>query len=230
MENSFKMFPVYTIRHAGVLPEMNGAWDGSAWAMAELLELAHFRSEGSDHRPRTFLKLLYSESGLRGIFRVEDRYVRCTRTQYMAPVYKDSCVEVFIRPKPGSGYFNFEFNCGGALLASYITDPERVPGGFRDYIPLPPEDGRRVVIFHSMPGVVDPEVDGPVVWFIEFFIPFGLLEKYAGPIGDPAGQQWRANFYKCADETSHPHWASWQPVHSLNFHLPECFGEIEFGE
>ncbi len=221
---------MYTIRYTEIRPEMAGAWTGNVWGRVETLELVHFRCEGSDHRPRTGLKLLYDANGLYGIFRVEDRYVRCTRVEYMAPVYKDSCVEVFLQPKPGGGYFNFEFNCGGTLLSSYIVDHERVPGGFRNFTPLSPGDGQRVEVFHSMPKVVYPEVTSPTIWFLEFFIPFALLEKYAGPFGDPAGQQWRANFYKCGDETSHPHWASWQPVDSLNFHLPECFGTVRFEE
>ncbi|MEW6117215.1 MAG: carbohydrate-binding family 9-like protein, partial [Nitrospirota bacterium] len=41
-------------------------------------------------------------------------------------------------------------------------------------------------------------------------------------------REWRANFYKCGDATSHPHWASWAPVEALNFHLPHCFGTICF--
>jgi hypothetical protein len=81
-----------------------------------------------------------------------------------------------------------------------------------------------------MPAAVSPEITGPVTWILEFFVPFALLEKYAGPLGDLAGREWSANFFKCGDETSHPHWVSWQPLPSLNFHLPECFGVIHFEE
>jgi hypothetical protein len=44
------------------------------------------------------------------------------------------------------------------------------------------------------------------------------------------GVTWRANFYKCADKTSHPHWLTWAPVNypKPKFHLPEYFGRIEF--
>jgi hypothetical protein len=76
--------------------------------------------------------------------------------------------------------------------------------------------------------VVEPEIQEPTTWFIEFRIPISLLEKYVGPIGDPRGQRWTANFYKCGDKTSHPHWISWAPVDQLNFHLPRCFGPIVF--
>ena len=65
-------------------------------------------------------------------------------------------------------------------------------------------------------------------WRLEYFIPFSLLEKWVGSLGLVLGQQWHANLYKCGDETSHPHWAAWAPVDEFNFHLPRCFGTIQF--
>ena len=60
--------------------------------------------------------------------------------------------------------------------------------------------------------------------------PFALLEAYVGPIAIDKGSVWGANFYKCGDETSHPHWGAWSPVDELNFHLPRCFGRLGFAE
>jgi len=197
---------------------------------ADMLELAHFRPEGSTHRPKTSVKLLYTAEGIFGIFRVEDRYVRCKHTRYGDPVYKDSCVEFFVKPKADKGYFNFEFNCGGAFLCDYITNPERTPEGFREFVPILEEEGRHIIVHHSLPGVVDPEIRDAITWTLEFFIPIVLLEKYVGEIGDVGGSEWKMNFYKCGDGTSHPHWASWQPVPRLNFHMPECFGIIRFAQ
>jgi len=57
------------------------------------------------------------------------------------PVYKDSCVEFFVKPKPDKGYFNFEFIAVGTLLCSYITDPERTREGFREFVSVPEEEG-----------------------------------------------------------------------------------------
>lgn len=218
----------YTVRFAHILPGLRGDWNGRAWQQADTLEIAHFRPESSNHRPQTFSKLLYNDEGIFGIFLVRDRYVRCRHTRFMEPVYKDSCVEFFVQPEAANGYFNFEFNCGGTLLASYIIDPARTPGGFRNFISLPKEDGGKVTVYHSLPEVIEPEVAEPIEWILEFFVPFDLLGKYAGSVGTMKGRHWRANFYKCADETSHPHWASWAPVDELNFHLPSCFGTLIF--
>ncbi|MDP2157457.1 MAG: carbohydrate-binding family 9-like protein [Nitrospirota bacterium] len=220
--------PQYIVRSAVIKPELAGHWDGAAWDQADTLELIHFRLEGSDHRPKTSVRLLYDSSGIFGIFKVEDQYVRSVHRVYQSPVCKDSCVEFFVQPKADKGYFNFEFNCGGALFCSYIIDPVRTPEGFRDFVKPPEEDGKQVLIYHSMPKIVEPEITEPATWFLEFFIPFSLLEKYVGTIGNISRQTWQANFYKCGDETSHPHWASWTELPEKSFHLPACFGKIIF--
>lgn len=221
---------MYTVRHTLIPPELKGLWDGPAWSCVESLTLTHARPEGSDHRPKTHVKLQYDDSGVYGIFRVFDRFVRSIHTEFMDPVCNDSCVEFFVKPKPGGGYFNFEFNCGGTLLSSYIRDSRRTAGGFGDYTPLSVADGKRVAVYHSLPGFVDPELTVPTEWLIEFFIPFALIAKYSGPLGDIKGTAWAANFYKCGDSTSHPHWLSWMPLREKNFHLPDCFGILRFDD
>ena len=216
----------YLVRSARPRPRPQDGWDDPAWAEAETLEVAHFRPEGSDHRPRVRARLLHDGEALLGLFHVGDRYVRSIHTRFGDPVYEDSCVEIFLQPKPDRGYLNFEMNAGGVLLASHVTDHRRVPGGFAAFTKLTEEDGRQVTVRSSLPSIVEPEVEAD--WQLAFSIPKRLLEKYVGPIGPMAGQEWRANLYKCGDGTSHPHWASWVPVDALNFHLPHCFGTLRF--
>jgi hypothetical protein len=208
-------------------PEMWGLWEGSAWFNIPVLEIDHYRPESSRHRPQTGCKMFYDQERLYGIFRVADQYVRCTHNGFQAEVYKDSCVEFFVQPQTASGYFNFEFNCGGALLASYITDPTRIHGRVGKYVPLTPEDDRAIYRYSSLPSITEPEITEKIVWLLEFSIPFALLEKYTEPLGEVAGQTWKANFYKCGNETSHQHWGSWSPVDELNFHAPANFGTLK---
>lgn len=220
--------PVYRVRFAAQPPALDDDWNSAPWSPAETVAVQHFRPESSAHRPQTHARLLHCREGIHGIFRVEDRYVRCLRTEYHSEVWKDSCVEFFAQPKPDRGYINFEFNCGGAHLCSHIVNPMRTPDGFKAFTRIPPEVGRTVQVRSSLPRVVEPEITQPVTWTLRFFIPFGLIERYVGPLGDVSGQTWRGNFFKCGDETSRPHWAAWSPVDELNFHLPRCFGAIKF--
>lgn len=225
----------YCVRRATRRPGLEGKWDGPAWAHADTLTVRHFHPNSSDHRPLVQVRMVYDSEGVYGIFRVEDQYVLCTHTEYLGHVYEDACVEFFVHPKPDRGYFNFEMNCGGALLLFYIEDPTRLNDPARpdeEFVrstPVPKPLGSRVRIGHSLPRVVAPEIETPVVWTLEFHIPFSLFETFVGPLGDAAGQEWRANFNKCADACSHPHWGTWAPLgEELNFHQPHRFGPIRF--
>ena len=216
----------YTIREAPDITKLDSDWENPAWAVAESIEVKHFRPESSGHRPRTLVRLLHGARCIHGLFQVHDRYVRCVRTDYGSEVWKDSCVEFFVQPKLEAGYFNFEFNCGGAFLCSYIVDPTRTPDGFKEFTKVPAEIGRQIQVHTSLPRVVEPEVAEPLAWNLQFSIPFGLIERYVGPLGDVSGQTWRGNCFKCAEDNSHPHWAAWSPVDEFNFHLPRCFEDL----
>lgn len=224
--------PTYTISRAAVTPALDGAWEGPAWASVPALDITHFYGvDRAGHRPKTQAKVVYDDQGLYLHFRVEDRYVRSIETEYHGKVWEDACVEFFVEPVAGRGYFNFEINCGGTMLLSYKENPAwagerlRMPGR------VPWELAKSVAIYHSMPVTVEPELAEPVVWHVEYHIPFRLFEAYLGDLGGVAGKTWRANFYKCAENNSHPHWASWSKIGGeLNFHQPAYFSEMLFAE
>jgi len=123
------------------------------------------------------------------------------RTEYGSEVWKDSCVEFFVEPKAGRGYFNFEFNCGGAFLVNQIVDPTRTPDGFKNFTRLPKTIAGQVEVRASLPHLVEPEIAQPTNWTLEFHIPFGVFEKYLGPLGEVAGQSWRGIFLNVRKKT-----------------------------
>ena len=226
---------VYRVRRTEEPPSFTGNWSGGAWAAAEPLRVEHFHPAGSEHRPKTEAKILYDAAHLYVFFRVNDRFIRAVADSFQGPVCADSCVEAFFSPREDGGYFNFEMNCGGTLLLYYIEDPRRTEEGFARFTPVAAEKVVGMRIYHSLPARVDPEIQGPVEWRLEYSIPLSIFEAYLGetvdPSDHPAGGRWRGNFYKCGDETSHPHWASWSPIgEELNFHCPEHFGILEFEE
>jgi hypothetical protein len=209
-------------------PELRGLWDGPAWGDTPFLRIDCFRPESTSHRPLVRCKLLYDDSHLYGLFFVRDRYVRCVHTCFQAPVWEDSCVELFVQPRADKGYFNFEFNCGGTLFASYVTDPTRINGRVAGATPLSREESRQVAVFGSLPPIVEHEREDKVTWSLEFAIPFVLFDTYVGDLAKVEGQEWRGNLYKCGNKTSRPHWASWSPLRERNFHAPQDFGVLRF--
>ena len=121
------------------------------------------------------------------------------------------------------GYFNIELNCGGTLYFDF-----NVPG--KPSVEIARADCDTMTIAHSMPRVVNPEATEPTTWTIEYSLPVRILEKYCPVVRPAPGSMWRANLYKCADKTSHPHWLTWAFVDfpRPRFHMPEFFGTLEF--
>jgi Carbohydrate-binding family 9 len=219
----------YLVRRSPAAMRTSMNWNGPAWKNAEALDIANYLPQSSDHRPVTRVKLLHEGSSVHALFKVSDCYVRAVRTEYQDDVWNDSCVEWFAQPKKGKGYFNFEINCIGTLHVHYVEDPTRAAGGeLKKSTPVPRQIGALVDIHHSIASVIDSEIKEPTEWYIEMEVPLIFFEPFVGPLGALSGQTWRANFNKCADQTSRPTWATWSPVSEPNFHRPQEFGEIVF--
>lgn len=199
------------------------------WTSVPPAEVGFFFAHSSEHRPQTTVRLVYDDTGLYVRFDVKDRYVRAVAESYQDPVCRDSCVEFFVQPKPGGPYFNFEVNAGGVMLLYCIPVTADGTARMDQRDPVPFESVQDMAISHSLPARIDPEIPEPCEWSIEYKIPFTLFEPFLGPLSPPDGQAWRANFYKCADATSHPHWGMWSPIpDGRSFHRPEWFGELIF--
>lgn len=206
---------------------IDARWDKPAWQKAEPLELSHFMGDRPLHFPRVQARLLYDPRSLHVAFHVEDRYVRAVAQSHQDAVFRDSCVEFFftVGADVSQGYFNLEMNCGGTMLFYHQVVPRQ------DSVPIAPADLDRIEVAHTLSRIVEPEITEPVTWTVEYRLPLDLLSRYAPSVLMPAsGVRWRANFYKCADGTSHPHWLTWAPVghHKPDFHRPQFFGMLEF--
>lgn len=202
-------------------------WSKPTWASVPVLELTGFMGDRPEHFPRTQAKLLYDSERLYVIFRVDDRYVRAVATGHQGPVCRDSCVEFFFTPGKDVevGYFNLEMNCGGTMLFHFARVPRqrstRISSAHLE----------QIKVAHSLPRIVDPERTEPTVWTVEYALPLALLKDYCPSAQKPEpGVVWRANIYKCGDQTSHPHWLTWSPVDfpKPDFHRPQSFGRLNF--
>ena len=220
----------YTINRTAALTAPDADWDRPQWQTAETLAITHFPWADSGHRPRVQVRVLYDERALALIFRVEDRYVRAVAERFQDGVCTDSCVEFFVAPITGSqAYFNFEVNCGGTMLLHRCPSPEERDQG-RKTENVSDEDGATIQMATTLPKIVEPEIAEPTTWAVEYHVPFALFAKYFGSQTPPPGCEWLGNFYKCGDQTSHPHWGSWAPVDTPrpNFHQPIFYQPLIF--
>ncbi|MCP4163372.1 MAG: diguanylate cyclase [Deltaproteobacteria bacterium] len=208
------------------IPIGDNEWNKSPWDVVKPVQIKYHMGNKPDHFPKTEVKLTYDDLYIYVIFKVEDRYVRSVATEDQGNVWEDSCVEFFFTPSDdvSNGYFNIEMNCGGTMLFHFQKERNK----HRTIIPK--SELNKIARIHSLPKIVDPEIREPVTWTVEYSVPIELLKKYCELTTPAPGVKWRANFYKCGDKTSLPHWLTWSPVDcpKPNFHLPEYFGVIEF--
>lgn len=179
-----------------------------------------------NHFPKTEFKLSYNTTSLLLRFDVSDNFIIANSRNHFDSVWEDSCVEFFFTPSENieNGYFNFEINCCGKLYAHF----QKSKRNGVERIDL--SDIGKMNIKSHFVGTITQEIATPTNWFIEFEIPFEVLKKYTEVIMPQKGAKWRANFYKCADSSSHPHWITWNKINfpQPNFHLPEFFGTLNF--
>ena len=175
--------------------------------------------DSSKSKPLASFVAGYSTQGIYVDFLVRCNYLRAVNYTDQSPVSEDSCVEFFFDPKGDGEYWNFEFNCIGAINASHR---------FERYSPtrLTSEELSRVKRFSSCGNRPFCEIEGLFTWNLLIFIPFNLVGLDSENLPDKI----KGNFYKCASASSEPHFLSWNPISTPtpDFHRPEFFGEIYF--
>ena len=221
------MRKIYRVQKASGAVNLDGKWDVGAWQGIEAVLINKWMGDEPAHKPIVQVKAVYDELAIYINFRVEDKYVRAVAKGYQSNVWEDSCVEFFFTPADdiSLGYFNVETNCVGAMLFQH----QRVRGV--NVVKIADEDCDKVTIYHSLGEIVEPEIQTNTTWSLQYRLPLEVIEKYAPAFIKPApGVKWNANFYKCGDETSHPHWLTWNTIDQPkpNFHVPEFFGILEF--
>ena len=72
------------------------------------------------------------------------------------------------------------------------------------------------------------EIEGEYAWTITVAIPFEVFSHHQ--VKDLKGKIFRANFYKCGDKLTVPHYVTWNPVgtEQPDYHQPEHFGLLKF--
>jgi hypothetical protein len=217
---------VYKVVRLSKPMKIDGNWNKEQWQKAGTLDITNYMGKIPGFKPVAKAKMIYDNENIYVIFQVQDRYIRCLAKEINGPVYQDSAVEFFFAPDPNSPlkYFNLETNCGGTPLLHYNLVPRK------ESKKLDVGDIKKVEIFSSLPKTIDPEISEPVTWTIEYKIPIAMLEKYA-PLTRPAkGVEWKANFYKIAENSTNPHYITWSVIEleKPNFHAPEFFGKLVF--
>ncbi len=173
------------------------------------------------YKPEVKFKMAYHQDQILLKYYVSEENILAKETRVNGRVHKDSCVEFFISTAGNDTYYNFEFSCIGIPHVGY--------GEARtNRVLIDPKILKLIRVKSSLGEEPFEEKTGGHQWEIMIVIPKECL------LYDPnivlKGLKAKANFYKCGDDTSQPHFVSWNPVGTQkpDYHQPAYFGEILF--
>jgi hypothetical protein len=224
--DNMKKESVYQVEKLKQPMKIDAAWDKPEWKNIKAVDITNYMGAVPGFKPEAQAKMMYDDKNVYVIFHVKDRYVRCLTKEINGPVWEDGAVEFFFAPDAAKPllYFNLETNCGGTPLMHFNIVPRQ------ESKQLSKDDIRQIEIAHTLPQIIDPEMKEPVTWTLEYRIPLAMLEKYSAVTRPARGVEWRANFYKIAENNSNHHYITWSVVQNdkPDFHKPEFFGKLIF--
>jgi len=192
--------------------------DLSQAALFNLTETQYIDNQlwlNNGYTPNVSFNVAYTSSAILLKYTVQEKNIKAIYRQINDPVYKDSCVELFIAFNNESRYYNLEFNCLGTPLVEYGS-------GKQGRVTINKQLIKKIESHNSIktPNLIE--------WELILKIPFTVFEYHT--ITSLKNQVCSVNFYKCGDELPEPHYLSWNNLVSPNpdFHLPEFFGQVKF--
>ena len=177
--------------------------------------------ESFTYKPDVKFIIAYTRYEMLLKYYVTEQWFKAEKTETNQDVYEDSCVEFFVSPSDDGIYYNLEFNGIGTCLMGSGTGRENRKR-------TDPEIISRIRRKGSPGGKSVSEKGGEFSWTITMAIPFSVFFHHN--INGLKGMTFRANFYKCGDKLSVPHYVTWNPVgtEKPDYHRPEYFGLLKF--
>lgn len=185
-------------------------------------EISSLNWEDFPYQPEVAFRIGYHNDEIWLKYYIKEARVLANRTETNSATHRDSCLEFFLDPRGNGNYYNFEVNAIGTTHLAY--GPGRKNRTF-----IPPElieDKIKVTSTLGKEPFAEKTVEQS--WEMTMVIPVEILVYHKG-IKLP-GLKARANFYKCGDDSTMPHYLSWNHVHTdrPDFHTPEYFGTLQF--
>jgi hypothetical protein len=154
-------------------------------------------------------------------YMVHEPNIRAKATENNGKVWEDSCVEFFVMPENDGFFYNFEFNCIGTKLLAVGNSRNNRTFATAEILD-------KIIVQSSLDNEPFDEKKGGFNWELIIKIPIDCFFNHY--IKSLKNKTFRANFYKCGDGLSMPHFLSWSKIETPepDFHTPQYFGEIHF--
>jgi len=177
--------------------------------------------EAFNYKPEVRFNIAYSAGEIYIKYYVKEKSAKAEKSRNNEMVCEDSCVEFFVSPSDDGIYYNIEANPIGTILLGSghgRHDSSRAEDKVIDQI-------RRLTTMGNQPF---SEIKGDIRWSLTLAIPVKTFFRH--DINTLKGRSFRANFYKCGDKLSLPHYITWNTVKTPkpDYHRPEYFGILKF--
>ncbi|MFK7992123.1 MAG: carbohydrate-binding family 9-like protein [Sandaracinaceae bacterium] len=216
--------PDYTAPRVSA-PTLDGRLDDAAWSSAPETEVFVRTMDGAPGDPRTTARLAWDDDALYVAFEVEDPFLRCTLTGDDPHLWEQDTVEIMIDPDgDGRNYFELQLSPTEQVFDTRY-DARRVPQPFGhvDW------DSGLVGATVVRGTVNDGEADEG--YTAEMAIPWGAFQAGATPSSRPRpGDTWRVALYVLDVREDGARGVGWSPPMVGDFHVPDRFGRVTFGE
>lgn len=178
-------------------------------------------AENKENKPNVEFSIAHNNTDLYLQFEVHEAELLAQVAEDNGKVCTDSCVEFFVSFDDGQHYYNLEFNCIGKALVGYRQVGEKP-------IHASLYTMQAIQRLSSLGTHTREHINGDFRWMLTLVIPISTF--WMTNLNSFGGIKAKANFYKCGDNLSVPHYLSWSKIENdiPNFHLPRFFGSIEF--
>lgn len=207
--------------HASFIPDTGTSLSGLSAAL-DLLEqhsIDNLLWTDTGYFPEVNFTIGYTDQGIALKYFVKEQHTTAVYTTVNDPVYKDSCVELFIGFDTDGNYYNLEFNALGTALVGYGINRHG-----RQEVPA-----INVAKIKALSDIRLADSSEKLnAWELTLLIPFDVFVHHN--ITTLKQRECQVNFFKCGDDLPEPHFISWSNIPSPepDFHLPQFFGKLIF--
>ncbi|MFN0124363.1 MAG: carbohydrate-binding family 9-like protein [Blastocatellia bacterium] len=214
--------PEYTVHKAKGKIKVDGQLSEKAWETAPAVSMLFPWEDQTGAKQPTTFRLLYDQNNLYAGYECEDADITATFVNHDDPVYRDDCVEIFLRPDAASDhYFGLEMNVRGVLYDYHYAFPAK-----HDKSP----DIIGALLKTSMRGTLNQREDTDQGWTLELAIPWESLRMGAPRKAPRGGEQMRAQLNRWDGVEPRRRMSNWSNpgMKKPNPHNPERFGVLLF--
>jgi hypothetical protein len=188
----------------------------------ELQAIALVNWDAFSYAPDVKFRIAHSNNQIWLKFYVTENHILAQHTETNSATHRDSCVEFFVDPEQTGSYYNFEFNCIGTVHLAYGAGRNE-----RTFI-TPTIIDNEIQIVSTLGNEALDEKGEEQQWEMTVVIPKSVFIHNKGLQLNQLTAN--ANFYKCGDDTTQPHYLTWSPVGTgrPDFHQPDYFGVLRF--